>query len=823
MPDLAIVISLTGGWVSIPCAQSITMPTVMGVPRRGGLLAVLLVGVGAAAWWLWELYRAPNRADLSAYWQLVVAVAAIAVAVITLYRDSLAPRTPGGGGGSELDRVADRLADAVEQQWTEAARTRRLLQPEPIAVRWAQPAKPVAISAAAATASTRFPPIPGLTATRQEQLRQGGLRDLHTVYGGLRSGRMVIVGAPGSGKSGAAVLLVLAALQHRQSVPDTDRGEVPVPVLFTLHDWDPSTQPVRDWLVSQLRQTYDGLLNGTRGVRHAARLIDQGKITVVLDGLDEIIEQLRPLALQALSEQALFRLIVLARSAEMAGAAEQTILDGAVAVELQDVDPGTAADYLTRIQRDPPPHRWQELTELLRTAPDSPLARALSNPLTLTLVRDTYRAGDSIGDLLDWCANTEQDVSREGIEDHLLGRVLPQAYTPRPGQPPPRYTLATAQRTLALIAARLSHERTRDLAWWRIPTWIPTMPRIVTIGLAIGLTVTLGLELFMLASGILGRGFVLMAGLGGVLGAWLASRWPPRTASTRWRFIFSHPSRVFVLGLVCGPLVMVISILVPTVRFPGLGSSLIVWASVCFVVASAIWLVVGLSIWLLGKTRHRKALMRWRLVHWHPSVVFGAGLGFGFLGTAVSATGVIGFFGFAVLIELGLGLWFGLTRLGGGAVSPLPPIASWRQNRVAALGIWLLLGLHAGLLPMLGFGILNVMLEAAEVPLAIAATVGLGLVSGLMLGLILPESWSTSLACALLALRWRSPIRLMHFLDDARERNILRTIGPVYQFRHARLQDHLARLAISATPATKSGTEPRAQAAPAVPHNSPDP
>jgi hypothetical protein len=35
----------------------------------------------------------------------------------------------------------------------------------------------------------------------------------------------------------------------------------------------------------------------------------------------------------------------------------------------------------------------------------------------------------------------------------------------------------------------------------------------------------------------------------------------------------------------------------------------------------------------------------------------------------------------------------------------------------------------------------------------------------------------------------------MKFLDDARERNVLRTVGPVYQFRHARLQDRLAAAA----------------------------
>jgi hypothetical protein len=31
----------------------------------------------------------------------------------------------------------------------------------------------------------------------------------------------------------------------------------------------------------------------------------------------------------------------------------------------------------------------------------------------------------------------------------------------------------------------------------------------------------------------------------------------------------------------------------------------------------------------------------------------------------------------------------------------------------------------------------------------------------------------------------------MNFLEDAHQRGILRTVGPVYQFRHARLQDRL--------------------------------
>jgi hypothetical protein len=67
-----------------------------------------------------------------------------------------------------------------------------------------------------------------------------------------------------------------------------------------------------------------------------------------------------------------------------------------------------------------------------------------------------------------------------------------------------------------------------------------------------------------------------------------------------------------------------------------------------------------------------------------------------------------------------------------------------------------------------------------------------GLVAGLTSGLVYPQSWSSSLAFVQLAASDRTPVRLMRFLEDARSRSVLRTVGPVYQFRHARLQDRLA-------------------------------
>jgi hypothetical protein len=82
------------------------------------------------------------------------------------------------------------------------------------------------------------------------------------------------------------------------------------------------------------------------------------------------------------------------------------------------------------------------------------------------------------------------------------------------------------------------------------------------------------------------------------------------------------------------------------------------------------------------------------------------------------------------------------------------------------------------------------------------AGAGAGLATGLTVAagtwlataLVLPLSWPACLAFAQLASGGPTPARLMRFLEDARDRNVLRAIGPVYQFRHARLQDRLAGL-----------------------------
>jgi hypothetical protein len=422
----------------------------------------------------------------------------------------------------------------------------------------------------------------------------------------------------------------------------------------------------------------------------------------------------------------------------MADAATQALLQGAAAIELQAIGPGDAAAYLARTQLDPPPHGWQELTRRLRQEPGSPLARALNNPLMLTLVRDTYHAGDDVGELLGLQDAAGHPASSQDITGHLLDRVLPAAYAQQPGDPPPPYDLAAADRALRCIATRMNDDSTRDLQWWHVPVWAHAAPRVIATWLGAGLLVGL---LVGLMGGLMGgpawRGWGLDEGIETGIAAGITAgitfgrgnKTPKRAARVRWRQLFRR--RPLVAGLLAGIVV---------------------------------WLVFGLEYGLTGG--------------------FPAGLVFG------------------LMAWLGAGLVAGMSTPGTDNTTPISPLSSWRSDRAFGLVAGLVAGLVTGLvavpaalpIELVFYNWQGGILTGVTSWLEYNPVAGLmvGTVAGLLVALVYPQSWSSSLAFAQLAASDRTPVRLMRFLEDARSRGVLRTVGPVYQFRHARLQDRLA-------------------------------
>ncbi|MGH3984607.1 MAG: hypothetical protein ACRDST_18470, partial [Pseudonocardiaceae bacterium] len=335
--------------------------------RRRDLLlvvvgVVMVLGVGVGLVWVFFLPEGKRGQVLAVGTLAVAVVSGLVRAVVWLWR-TRRPTDP-----RPVDTLADLLAKAVHEQWRKEAAGRMLLTPEPIPVGWSLSKLPVAGEVEAAVGSAdvapRFPPLPGQSRVTKEQLEAGGgRRELFAVYAGIASGRVVVVGAPGAGKTGSAVLLVLDALEHREGVDDTKRVRVPVPVLLTVYGWDPATCPVQDWLVDRLVASYPLLFQHRGGQVEAGALVAAGAVALVLDGLDEMDVTRRPAALRALS-YAPFRVVVLTRTREMVEAAAYLV--GAVAVELHDVTGSQAADYLNRARTGPPPSGWTQLLTHLR-------------------------------------------------------------------------------------------------------------------------------------------------------------------------------------------------------------------------------------------------------------------------------------------------------------------------------------------------------------------------------------------------------------------------------------------------------------------------
>jgi hypothetical protein len=658
-------------------------------------------------------------------------------------RDDKPHRQP-PASGSRVDEQLHLLARASRQQWTAAANDRRLLHPAPLPVRWHHSTAPVA-GPASATGYPRFDPLPGMTAIGSGDVREGTQQALHQVYGGLPSGRLLLIGPPGSGKTATAILLLLDALHYRDQAAPDDKLRIPVPVLFTLHGWDPDRgDSAADWMAGKLAETYP-MFRGRVDRQAATDLLATGQVAAFLDGLDEIPESVRPSVLHALAD-APFRLVLLTRTTEAVAAAHRGPLAGAVAVELQPVAPADAAAYLLQNLVDPPPAVWRTISDHLTESADhrrtSAVSEAMHTPLALSLLRDVYGPTGPADELLD----ASRFPTAAAVENHLLDHAVAAAYTPRPGHPAPRYSVATAQHTLRYLATQLTERGTRDLAWWHIPSWASHRSQLIRAAvinlLANGLLC--GLALGLVFGPTLGLVAGVVFGLVGVVPALAGRRREHR------RGVITMPQRIARLTYR------------NTLRSLAFG------------------LVSGLSGGLLAG--------------------LSAGLAFGLSAGLVSG--------------LPVGLAAGLTGVALRAIarhtdvdeSSLGPADVWRHDRNAGLVCLPLSALMVGLLAMLTARLVPGLAWRLESrPLVVLSV---GLVVGLVLGLVVAvmakrmgpgansagaAAMETAVDAVRLTIQHKVPLRLIAFLEDARSRHLLRTVGPVYQFRHAKLQDRLAQ------------------------------
>lgn len=660
------------------------------------------------------------------------------------------------------------------------------------------------------------------------------------------TGVLVVLGGPGYGKSTLMLQVMLDLLERRKD------GQ-PVPVYVTLSSWDPSRDDLKEWLVNQLPLDYPALGDLAWGVdgenSPLADLLSQHMIAPILDGLDEMPPGARVEVIRRLNEASDGRppwVVLTSRPEEYHHAVGRagdrwTPLRDAVVVELRAIDAGKVSKYLTGNGKDA---RWTPVVEALNQ-PGTPVAQALRTPLYASLASVIYNPRDyeSNGRVPEpgKLADQEQFPSPESIGRHLLDAFIPAVY------PMERGAMESdvggqrhlrAERCFMFVARYLTdghEEASTSLQWWDLtgiaPRWL--VPGVIgavsgigvgvsaSTGTHVGIGIGVGLGTGMLIALVLGlgvraaryrwnrKGYQERYGSGrpgpGMAGGLIGAAVGGLGAGIAGRYGVGHEASLF--GGLPDALGIGIGAGASTEFFGGLAGSLIgsfiagyleavgLGVPAGLVDGLAVAVAAGLFVAFTGRVRPARRRPQW---HWQVGLAGGliVGLAMGFIvGREEGATaGVVA----GVVLAATASLPFGLSH----SEQNLDYIPSPGQAlamdatafRLAALSG----GLATGTAGFVGVSLASIFEVGERMSLASVVSDGLGTglsagpVAALAFGCYHAASPRFLIVSWWLALRGKTPWRMLGFLEDAHKRGVLRQIGATYQFRHEDLQHRLA-------------------------------
>lgn len=525
--------------------------------------------------------------------------------------------------------------------------------------------------------------------------------------------------------------------------------------------------------------------------------------------------------------------------AESAEAVPQPLAAAAV-VELHPVDAHDIKAYLREATSEHHVHKWVPVFDHMDRQPDGPLARALSTPLMTALASTAYSQTTADPAAL----LTPAFTSRAKVEEHLIDQLIPTVYTshPRLGGQRTRWSADQAAKWLRFLARHLHRQNTRNLAWWDLAR-TPRIPGRLLVGIGTGLAAGLTAGLVV---------WVWSHFAEPVDGLWLLGYDPPALVPDwiwyrleggfTYSFVFGLGSGLVGLGSALGGLAVGLwgapRPAAAKIRFAG--SPIGALGGLVAALGFGLMVGVGTELWFqleLQSAYEPTGSADPGFTKTHGPLAWfiegpGAGLESGLMAALVGAIvfGLGGLLGRGsirramggVLVGLGLGIsggivlgflrvtvsiddwpWAGLqSGVGGGLVLGLilgfarllshptdtaraaNPASVLRSDRARALSIALLISVGGLLVVGIGLGSgLSGLGAGCGLLFAIVSGLVVGLHSAFG-GLVIVRVW--------FALRGQLPWRVMRFLDDAYRRGVLRQVGAVYQFRHARLQDRLA-------------------------------
>lgn len=677
-----------------------------------------------------------------------------------------APGSAGSGEGdsdqpepARQDALADaaaQLAKAVAFHWQREEEQRKIQDPFPLPVRWKT--GPGEYTDHWANIS-RLPP----QAPDDALDLSGRLEEIAETYRRIPSGRLVVLGRSGSGKTILALRFVLEYLK-------SPRPAEHVPVIFSIGAWNPTTITLRDWLTEQLLRDYPG--TAARGLGRAslaAELVNSGRVLPVLDGFDEIADGLRRPALEALNATTL-PLLLTSRPTEYAAAVNETdVLTSAALIELTDLTLKDLCGYLPRTTRkadraNASTNAWEsvlaELSDQASDGPAAPLSTVLTTPLMVGLARTVYSdtPDHDPASLLD----TERFGSTEKLEGHLLESFIPTVYghRRRPQHGAHDFDPERARRWLGYLA-HLTQLETSGLAWWRFGNGLRRSTRTLITALVTGLVI--GLVDCAVLSAF--RGSVTASLADAILVGLLAGL----------MFGFVHWLTYTATGKHVTP---------SAVRLQIRGRPGTTWRTgPRLVIGTLGGAIFGFAYGFTAGMVHAAYILKAEpSAALHTAGVYGVVHGLIFSAAAGLTFSILG------LLETPLDI--------DTAVNPRSILNTNRRTVATQLPVW---ALTFG--AVVGFGSEAVVVDILQgLPGSVRLSPGLviGTIGGVggALGYALTlTAWGQWLVLTRiwLPLTGRLPWAVVTFLEDAYQRGVLRKAGAVYQFRHARLQRHLAQ------------------------------
>lgn len=704
---------------------------------RGGIAIAILLGAG-----LYLQQQGLENADkLASVLSLLVAVGTLLWAPAS--RAEPRSRIFLADAAVALDELADRnLAATIERDWLRLG----LHDPAPLPVGWTN-------DDALADHWRNICSSGGAT----EPLALDGVwDDLVDVVERIPSHRLVMVGDGGLGKTVLCLHLARQLLGRRRS------GD-PVPIVLALSGWDPDAVALDDWVADRLPVDVSaGLADDAGDGRTIARaMLDDGHVVLLLDGLDELPSTMHRAAVTRINQARPRPLLLTSRRTEYTAATVHERLAGAAVVR---VAPVAAPDVAAWLERSAPPtgpgtSKW---TAVL--ADSTPLGDALTLPLFAGLARSVYSRTDA--DPAELAVRAEAGPDK--VAELLLDRMVPSAYGAGTPLSADRWAPAVAQHYLTTLGRAMAAHDVDRLEWWRLDRALPRL----RARLAKAATVTMIFVALNVASGVVvsakssPAAILIVAGVAlavfvadpaSAARAPVAQRLgPPRDA----RRALGTLGRALLRGATAGGAVggvVVVSLVLGSID---LGTWLDQWA-------------LFLLVLLIGM------------------------LTFGSLGA-----------GMAIVVSIPLAVLDLISRPLALDRIPDPGTAvrvdrRWSLVRAALFGtavgntliaaLYLLLGVALDLISLANDLPAPPRADVALWPPDLRATLVIGVTAAV--GMLLTHTvWGRFLFARLyLAAHRRAPWRLMTFLDDARDRGLLRQVGAAYAFRHEQLRARLAR------------------------------